>query len=171
MDWIESFYDLVGRDGGDITWWQMTIRGVVVFFYGLVLVRFAGQRVFGKAAAFDIVLAVLIGSNLSRTLTANAPFVPTLAATAGLVALHWLITRLALRSYVVGWLVKGKVVQLVRDGDIDWQAMRRGGIGQGDADEAMRDAGVRGVRWTPSAASPVGAIPVHDHSAVRGSSP
>ena len=51
MEWIEACYDLVGRD---ITWWQMTLRGVLVFFYGLALVRLAGARIFGKLAAFDI---------------------------------------------------------------------------------------------------------------------
>ena len=151
MEWSEACYDLVGREGGDITWWQMTLRGVLVFFYGLALVRLAGARIFGKLAAFDIVLAVLIGSNLSRTLTANAPLVPTLTATAGIVALHWAITKLALRSSAVGWLVKGKVVQLVRDGRVDWQAMGTGGIGQGDLDEAIRDAGVHDVDEVESA--------------------
>jgi uncharacterized membrane protein YcaP (DUF421 family) len=151
MECIDSFHHLVGREGGNITWWQMTVRGVLVFFYGLVLVRLAGQRIFGKLAAFDIVLAVLIGSNLSRTLTANAPFVPTLAATGGIVALHWAITKLALRSKMIGWLVKGDVLQLVQDGRVDWQAMRRGGISEGDLEEAMRDAGVRGVNEVDSA--------------------
>ena len=87
MEWIDSFHDLV-KDGGHIAWWQMTVTGVLVFFYGLALLRLAGQRHFGKLAAFDIVLAVLIASNLSRTLTANAP--------------------------LVGGLVKGEVVQLRR---------------------------------------------------------
>jgi uncharacterized membrane protein YcaP (DUF421 family) len=79
----------------------------------------------GKLAAFDIVLAVLVGSNLSRALTANAPFGPTLAATAAIALVHWSITFLALRSRLVDKLVKGDVVSLVLHGEVDWRAMRR----------------------------------------------
>jgi uncharacterized membrane protein YcaP (DUF421 family) len=120
----------------------MSIRGVLVFLYGLVLVRVAGRRVFGKLTAFDIQLAVLVGSNLSRTLTASAPFVPTLAATAAIALAHWSVTFLAFHSKLVGKLVKGEVVPLVRDGEVDWRAMRRHGLSEGDLEEAAREAGV-----------------------------
>jgi uncharacterized membrane protein YcaP (DUF421 family) len=144
-DHIASLHDLIGTASGAITWWQMSIRGVLVFLYGLVLVRLAGRRVFGKLAAFDIVLAVLVGSNLSRALTANAPFVPTLAATAAIALVHWSITFLALRFRFVGKLVKGEVVPLVRNGEVDWRTMRRQGLGPGDLEEAARNAGVFGL--------------------------
>jgi uncharacterized membrane protein YcaP (DUF421 family) len=139
---IPSLHDLIGREDGMITWWQMSIRGVLVFVYGLLLVRLAGRRVFGKLTVFDIVLAVLVGPNLSRTLTASAPFVPTLAATAVIALAHWSITFLALHSKFVGRLVKGEVVPLVRDGEVDWRAMRRHGLSEGDLEEAARNAGV-----------------------------
>lgn len=125
-----------------ITWWQMSIRGVLVFVYGLVRVRLAGQRVFGKLASLDIVLAVLVGSHLSRPLTANAPFVPTLTATAVIALAHWSITFLSLHSKFVGKLVRGEVVPLVRDGEVDWRAMRRHALSEGDLAEAARNAGV-----------------------------
>jgi uncharacterized membrane protein YcaP (DUF421 family) len=160
MEWIdailelittERLHQLIGKEDGPIAWWQMTLRGILVFLYGLVLVRLAGQRVFGKLAAFDIVLAVLVGSNLSRTLTASAPLVPTLAATAGIVVMHWLITYLAFSSKFAGWLLKGSVVPLVRDGQMNWQAMRKHGISEGDLEEAVRNTGVREVNQVEAA--------------------
>lgn len=141
MDWAMLAHDLGGVKG-DVSWWQMSIRGIVVFAYGLILVRFPGQRIFGKSTAFDIVLAVLVGSNLSRALTGNAPFFATLAATTAIVLVHWLVARLATRSRVLSWLVKGAVVQLVRDGRMDRRRMQRHGLTEGDLQEAMRDAGV-----------------------------
>ena len=96
-------------------------------------------------------LAVLIGSNLSRTLTANAPFLPTLAATAVIVLVHWIITYVAFHSKRVGWLVKGDVVRLVRDGEVDWRATRRHGLSEGDLEEAARNTGVRGLEQVQTA--------------------
>lgn len=45
MDFVALARDLGGVKD-DITWWQMSIRGVAVFAYGLMLVRFPGQRIF-----------------------------------------------------------------------------------------------------------------------------
>jgi uncharacterized membrane protein YcaP (DUF421 family) len=42
----------------------------------------------GKAPAFDMMLGIMVGSIVSRAITGNAPLVPTLAATATLIALH-----------------------------------------------------------------------------------
>lgn len=54
---------------GHVSWLQECARAAVIFAYGLVLVRVAGRRVFGKWAALDIIVSVIVGSNLSRALT------------------------------------------------------------------------------------------------------
>lgn len=141
MDWTALAEHLVGTKG-DVNWWQMSIRGAVVFACGLVLVRFPGQRIFGKSTVFDIVLAVLVGSNLSRALTGNAPFVATLAATTAIVLIHWLLAHLAPKSRWLSWLAKGAVVKLAEDGRIDRRRMARHGLTDGDLEEAMRTLGI-----------------------------
>lgn len=57
---------------GHLTWWQECDRAIV---------RVAGRRVLGKWAALDIIVSVIIGSNLSRALTGQASLAGTLAAT------------------------------------------------------------------------------------------
>ena len=49
-----SITDLVGLTG-HVTWWQECVRAVMVFAYGLAIVRIAGRRVFGKWSALDII--------------------------------------------------------------------------------------------------------------------
>jgi uncharacterized membrane protein YcaP (DUF421 family) len=145
LAWGSAITILVGSDEGPITWWQMTIRGLFLFLYGVLLVRVAGPRLFGGAAVLDLMLAVIIGSNLSRALTATAPLFPTVAATAAIVFAHWLLARLAVRYEFISWLVKGRRVRLVRCGTIDWTAMRRHAIGRGDLLDAAREAGILDV--------------------------
>lgn len=65
------FHDAFGGTG-QITWWQETARALLVFSYGLALVRIAGRRIFGKWSALDIIVSVIVGSNLSRALTGSA---------------------------------------------------------------------------------------------------
>ena len=126
----------------EITWWQMAIRAVIIFLYGVILLRVAGQRAFGQQSALDIILTVLIGSNLSRAMTGGAPFLPTMAASATLTLLYYAIIHLTQRSDLAGLVLKGERTTLVRDGIADPAMMRRAGISDRDLRESMRLEGV-----------------------------
>lgn len=142
MDWLDTVHLVIGREGEDITWWQMSNRAVVIFFYGLFLVRLAGRRVFGQLAPLDIVVALVIGGNLSRALTGTVPLAQTLVATTLLVVLHAAVSWLVLRVPGLSRLLKGRPVQLIRDGRVDEAALRRSALGRHDLQEALRGAGV-----------------------------
>jgi hypothetical protein len=139
--WLESgnrLHFIIGSDSDTILWWQMCIRGIVIFFYALFLVRIGGTRIFGKNTSFDIVLGVILGSILSRALTANAKFIPTIAAAGTLILLHKLLASAAFRQKVIGHLIKGKETQLVQDGNILWKNMKKTSITEHDLKEALR---------------------------------
>jgi uncharacterized membrane protein YcaP (DUF421 family) len=139
---MAELWDLIGRDGDELTSLQMSARGLIVFAYGLVLVRVAGARVFGKRAAVDIVLAVLVGSNLSRTITGGSPLIATLVTTSVLALAYWLLVGVAAHVKWVGWTIKGSAVQLVEDGRPDRKAMNRHAVSEGELREAMRIKGI-----------------------------
>ena len=142
---MELLHELIGREDGNITWWQMSIRATVIFFYGLALIRLAHKRVFGKWSPIDIVLSVVIGSNLSRTLTGNSPFVETLIATTLLVVLHSLLTDAAARIPGLGPWLKGSPAKLIEDGEPDERQLRKHAIGEHDLQEALRSCGLQDV--------------------------
>jgi uncharacterized membrane protein YcaP (DUF421 family) len=125
-----------------MTWWQMSIRAVIIFLFGLVLVRLASKRVFGRWGAIDIILSVIIGSNLSRTMTGSAPFLETLAATTVLVALHAVVVWVAARVSWLGPLVKGKSCRIAQDGRFDPRQLKKHAVGDRDIEEALHFAGL-----------------------------
>lgn len=138
MDWD----NILAGQVKDITTAQMIVRGLIVFAYGLVIIRFAGHRIFGKMGAFDIVLSVIIGSNLSRAVTGNTPMIPCLIATTVLVLVHLALSYLSVAFPRLGWLVKGEAFRLLARGKPDEHAMRRHGISHGDLQSAMREESV-----------------------------
>ncbi|GAB3537423.1 DUF421 domain-containing protein [Pontibacter brevis] len=140
-----EFFDIAfGIDGGDLTWWQMSVRAVVVFFAALLILRIGNHRIFGKNSAFDIVLGIIYGSILSRAITGNSPFVPTLAAALVLVLLHKGLAIAAYHSnFGFGNLIKGQRVKLVDDGDLKRDAMRDNSVTENDLEEAVRKSGSR----------------------------
>ena len=138
-EWIH-FY--IG-DTGSTLWWQMSIRGVLIFLWTLLLVRIAGRRVFGKNTGFDIVLGVILGSILSRALTGNAEFFPTIAAATTITCLHILMANVSFYVRGFGYLIKGSEIRLIKNGELIWKNMRKANVTVRDLKEALRINGSR----------------------------
>jgi len=117
----------------------------VVFIYGFVIVRVAGRRVFGKWAALDIIVSIIVGSNLSRALTGEASLGGTLAATAVLMLLHWILAQTAARSAWLAGILEGTSIELGRGGSVDHATMRRHSVSQRDIEEALRQSSLEEV--------------------------
>lgn len=132
----------------NVTWWQVCARTVVVFCYGLAVVRLAGRRVFGKWAAPDFIVSIIVGSSLSRAITGSAPLGGTLASTTLIMLLHWVLSHAAARSERLAKIVEGSPLPLVRNGKPDRDAFLRGSISRKDLDEALRQSGVEHIDQT-----------------------
>ncbi len=138
---IETLQQLTGDSIGRIGVSEMLVRALIVFVYGLVLGRLAFTRAFGKWSPPDILVTVVVGSNLSRTLTGPAPLVPTLAATTALVAAYWIISRIASAWEPFDRLLKGRAILIAREGKLDPAALRRAALSPSDIEEALRERG------------------------------
>jgi uncharacterized membrane protein YcaP (DUF421 family) len=140
--------DAIFGSGQDLAWYQECARAVLIFAFGLALVRLAGRRIFGKWSALDIIVSMMIGSNLSRALTGSAQLWGTLVATLLLVCLHWVLARLASASYSLSQLFEGRDVKLAESGNAREEVLRRYAVSEADLSEALRQAGVTEVAAT-----------------------
>lgn len=138
---METLHALIGSEAEAISWWQMTLRGLLIFAVGVLAARVAASRAFGKWSPLDIIFAVIVGSNLGRAMTGSAPFVATLVATLALVGVHTALARGAARWPWLSFLVKGGRMRLVENGEVDRRAMRDAGLGDGDLNMALRARG------------------------------
>lgn len=135
---MDTFRALIGPDTGAATPAQLCARAVILFAFGVLCVRIAGRRTFSQIAPLDIVVALIIGSNLSRAMTGKAPFFGGLAATLTVVVLHRLLAMASLRWTSLSHWIKGAPAVLVRDGVVDSGALRRHGISEADLAEGLR---------------------------------
>lgn len=143
MNWQAIQALTIGPDDAHhLTVWQMCVRGAVIFLMGIFYIRAVGPRTFGRNTPLDIVVSVVIGSNLSRAMTGSSAFVPTLAGTYVLVALHWIFAWATRHSHRLGLIVKGDPLDLIRDGRVDRAQMRKQNISDQDLDEELRSHGV-----------------------------
>jgi uncharacterized membrane protein YcaP (DUF421 family) len=137
---------LIGPDAGYQTMAQLSVRAVVIFAFGILCIRIAGRRTFSQAAPLDIIVYLIVGSNLSRIVVGGANVFPSLAATLTLVVLHRLLAWLTVRRNFLSSLIKSDPTVLVRDGVVDDAALARHGMSSDDLLEALRLQHVEDVR-------------------------
>lgn len=148
----DAFGTVFGTVDTSLNALQMSMRAVVTFFVTVAVVRAGNKRLFGKGTAYDMVVAIMIGSVMSRAITGSGA--GTMLATWGagltLILLHWLLSWLAFHMDSFGSAIKGHEVQLVKDGEILEDGMRRTGTTRRDLARAMREDGnaqeVSGIR-------------------------
>jgi uncharacterized membrane protein YcaP (DUF421 family) len=105
-----SFQTLLGLgvDPRNLTFVQISLRGIIVFLVTLATVRLGHKRSLSRKTQFDAVLLVIFAAVLSRAINGSAAFFATLGGGVVLVVLHRLFAFLAFYSHRFGILVKGK---------------------------------------------------------------
>jgi len=135
MEWIET---IIGKENHVIAWWQVGIRGFLMFFVAWVLVRIAGIRTFGKRSAIDIITLFMLGAMLARPIPGTVPFLPTVFAALIVVCLHRLLAVLAYHWKGFGKIIKGKNVVIYENGDFCKDIMSRHSITEEEVIESVR---------------------------------
>jgi len=139
MNEIFDFLDsLFGLTTNDLTTWHVVARSVLVFLFGIALVRIGRKRFIGKLSAFDTILAITIGSLLSKAITMKDLFLEILVACLVLVLFHRLFSFVAARSDLFGTLIKGKTNVMVEDGEVNWDAVRKSDFSEHDFKQSIR---------------------------------
>ena len=89
---------------------------MLLFLFGVICVRLAGRRTFSQATPLDIVVALIVGSNISRMMTGKAPMIPGMAVTLVLVLLHRALAMSTLDWNTLAKWLKLTPAVLIRDG-------------------------------------------------------
>lgn len=134
---LQSLLDL-SPDPQDPDAGSMALRTVIVYAVTLVLVRLGSRRLLSKPSAFDVIVAIMVGSIMSRAINGSAPFVPTLAAGAILLFLHWAFAAAAFRVHWISAAVKGTRIPLIRDGKVLHDGVRRAQLSEDDLAAVLR---------------------------------
>src|SRR5262249_41462087 len=66
----------IGVEPKQLTFLQVSVRGVIVFIAALIMVRLSSKRSLAEKTAFDAVLVVIIGSMLARVINGSEAFFP-----------------------------------------------------------------------------------------------
>ena len=126
-----------------VPWWEIVLRGSVIYFVLLVLIRLSGKRTVGQFTPFDLMVLVLLGDAVQGSMIAGDQSLGgglILAAT--LLAWNRLMGLATSRSEVVAKLVEGTADVLARNGEVYEDALKAADLTLDDLQEAMRDHSV-----------------------------
>lgn len=140
MELVDMLGDILGIGEGtfELNTGQVLLRGLIVYVFAVALLRIGDKRFLGKNTAFDVILGIVLGSVMSRAITGNSAFVPTLLVSALLVGLHWTFAYIAFSTESFGDMIKGVPRHLVKDGAPETLTLRKSHISENDLSQALR---------------------------------
>ena len=130
-----------------VPWWEIVLRGFVVFVVLVVLIRLSGKRTVGQFTPFDLLVLVLLGDAVQGSMIAGDQSLPGgLLLTLTLLGCNRVMAFATARSRRIEFLVEGRADILARNGEVDHRALRRADMTLDDLQEAMREEGVVAIR-------------------------
>jgi uncharacterized membrane protein YcaP (DUF421 family) len=136
---MEFINNILGLEADKLNTIQMSVRALVVFFAGIILVRIAGIKTFGKKTIFNHVTALIVGTLLGNAIfNADVPFFPLLGATLFFMILNRIAMMITYYSQAAGRLMKGSPILLIKKGKLLPQNMKKLFITKADIDEELR---------------------------------
>ena len=136
----ESFTALfgLGIEPKDLTAFQLSARGILVLFSALILMRIGAKRALARKTPLDMILIVIVGSLLSRSINGSGPLFGTIAASFVLVILHRGLEFLAYSFHPLGVAMKGAPGVVVEDGRYVRKTLAQNHITTNDVEEDLR---------------------------------
>jgi uncharacterized membrane protein YcaP (DUF421 family) len=141
---MDAFWNFIGpllglgAEPKYLTFAQISLRGVIVMVFTLVIMRLGDKRSLSKKSAFDAALLIILASVLARAINGSAAFFPTLGGSAVVVGLHRLMAYLSYKSDGFRRLIKGTPNELVREGAFVHENMARDHVAEEDVREDLR---------------------------------
>jgi uncharacterized membrane protein YcaP (DUF421 family) len=141
---VDAFYNLIdpwlglGAQPKDLTFLQISLRGIIVFLATLAMIRIGHKRSLARKTAFDAVLIVILASVLSRAINGSSAFFATIGGGVVIVLVHRLFAFIAYHSHWFGCLLKGRPEVIVENGNLIIATMRQNHISEHDLEEDLR---------------------------------
>src|SRR5438552_12534471 len=125
-----------------IAWWELIVRGLIVYAFLLLILRLTGKRQIGQLAPFDLVLLLVLSNAVQNAMNGgdNSLTAGVVSATT-LIVSNGIVSRLTARSKWLEGLIEGRPSVLVHDGEINHPAMAREQITHHELMAALRCAG------------------------------
>src|SRR5438270_7888296 len=129
-----------------IPWWELIVRGVVVYVFLIVLLRLTGKRQVGQLAPFDLVLLLVLSNAVQNSMNGgDNSLVGGLISATALIGLNYLIGFATYRSKRLEAIIEGRPQVLIHNGHLFEDVMRSSQLTHHELESALRQAGCANI--------------------------
>lgn len=123
-------------------WWELLLRGSVVYFVLFVLFRLSGKRQAGQMTPFDLLLLLIISNAVQNAMVgADTSIVGGLLVAVVLIVWNQALGWLTSRSRRFEDLLEGRPVVLIHNGHVFEDELRRNRMSIEELRGALRSEG------------------------------
>ena len=135
-----------------IPWWEFVARGVIVYFFLILLLRITGKRQVGQLAPFDLVLLLVLSNAVQNAMNGGDNSVGGgMISACTLVGMNWLVGLLTYKNKKIEAFVEGRPEVLIHNGKLYPGIMQREKLTNHELMSALRAAGCGSIEEVRSA--------------------
>lgn len=135
-----------------VPWWELVVRGAVVYVFLLALLRITGKRQVGQLAPFDLVLLLVLANAVQNSMNAgDNSLVGGLIIATTLIGLNFLVSLVTHRNKTLEAIVEGRPQILIHNGKLFEDVMAKAQLTHHELNAALRRSGCGSVAEVHSA--------------------
>ncbi len=125
-----------------VQWWELVIRGAVVYVFLITLLRITGKRQIGQLSPLDLVLLLILSNAVQNSMNAgDNSLIGGLISAATLVALNYLIEYATVKSKKLEGIVEGRPQVIIHEGKLFEDVISKAKITQLEVESTLRESG------------------------------
>ncbi|HSI37503.1 MAG TPA: YetF domain-containing protein [Methylotenera sp.] len=125
-----------------VPWWELVLRGLVVYAFLIVLLRLTGKRQIGQLSPFDLVLLLILSNAVQNSMNAgdNSLLGGLISATT-LIAVNYLMGLVTFKSKKLEEFIEGRPQILIHHGKLFEDVMNEAKLTRHELDTTLRQSG------------------------------
>jgi uncharacterized membrane protein YcaP (DUF421 family) len=125
-----------------VPWWELILRGLVVYSFLLILLRVTGKRQVGQLAPFDLVLLLVLSNAVQNSMNGgDNSLIGGLVSATTLVAINYVIGVATFRSKKLEAIIEGRPQVLIHNGCLFEDVLRKAQLTHHELHAALRQGG------------------------------
>jgi uncharacterized membrane protein YcaP (DUF421 family) len=129
-----------------LPWWEFVLRGIIVYFFLIVLLRVTGKRQIGEMAPFDLVLLLVLSNAVQNAMNGgDNSVIGGMISAVSLVGTNWMVGLFTYKSKRLETLVEGRPEVLIHNGKLFEKALQHTKITHHELMTALRAGGCAAV--------------------------
>jgi len=125
-----------------MNWWELIGRGLLVYFFLILLLRSTGKRQIGQMSPFDLVLLMVLSNAVQNSMSGGDNSVTAgLILAVTLVAANWIVGKVTSSSKMMEQLIDGDPQVLFHNGKVYDTILKNAQITRQELIAAVHKAG------------------------------